>query len=45
LLNEIDVDMIAGDDDDECQMLGVFKPENLLYNLKKEIKIDRADMG
>lgn len=26
-------------------MLGSFKPESLLYNLKKDIKVDRSDFG
>lgn len=43
LINDFDVEIIG--DDDDCQLLGSFKPESLLYNLQKEIKVDRADIG
>jgi len=43
LLNDFDCEIIG--DDDDCQLLGSFKPETLLYNLKKEIKVDRQDLG
>jgi hypothetical protein len=43
LLNDFDCEIIG--DDEDCQLLGSFKPETLLYNLKKEIKVDRSDLG
>lgn len=32
-------------EDDDCQLLSSFKMDSLLYNLKKDIKVDRADIG
>ena len=44
MINEYDYEVIKSDEenneDDELAFMGRFKAENLLYNVKKEIKID-----
>ena len=37
MINEYDVGAV----DEELEILGSFKPENLLYNLKRDILVDR----
>jgi len=32
-------------EDEDCQMLSSFKMESLLYNLKKDVKVERNDIG
>ena len=44
MINEYDVQKLAVDDDD-VEILGAFNPDKTLYNLKKEIKLDRKDLG
>ena len=41
MINEYDVGAV----DEELEILGSFKPENLLYNLKRDILVDRQNLG
>ena len=46
LINEYDVEIIHsdGEEDDDVTFLGGLKAENLLYNVKKEIKVDSESL-